>query len=129
MTFTARCGDHLCEYFFERFVLPVLATVVTGIVFLNPKKFDVSSRIALLVGVVAFAYLLSHQLHLRNEAIRTSASTDKVHSPPVTALPSVVNQPEIPKAAQQPGVQQSSKGDHSPNINTGDKSPVEIVLK
>ena len=60
--------------FLEKYVLPVLATVTTGVVFLNPMKFDWPSRTALFIGVLAFAYLLSHQLHLRNEAIRTGTA-------------------------------------------------------
>lgn len=57
--------------FGEKFVLPVLATVVTAIALLNPMKWDWQSRVALFVGATALAYLLSHQIHLRNEAIRT----------------------------------------------------------
>jgi hypothetical protein len=60
--------------FLEKYVLPVLATVTTALVFMNPMKFDWSSRIALFIGVLAIAYLLSHQLHLRNEAIRTGTA-------------------------------------------------------
>jgi hypothetical protein len=60
--------------FGEKFILPVLATVLTGIVFLNPMKWDWQSRIALFVGVTALAFLLSHQIHLRNEGIRTGAA-------------------------------------------------------
>ena len=70
--------------FLERYVLPVLATVTTALVSLNPMNFDWSSRIALFIGVLAFAYLLSHQLHLRNEAIRTGTAPTAATQPTVT---------------------------------------------
>jgi len=35
-------------------------------------KWDWTSRIALAVALTAFAYLISHQLHLRNETIRSN---------------------------------------------------------
>ncbi len=76
--------------FGEKFVLPVLATIVTAVVVLNPMKWDWQSRLALFVGVTALAFLLSHQMHLRNEAIRTgTAPTSAI--PAATTGPAIVN--------------------------------------
>jgi hypothetical protein len=61
--------------FGEKFILPVLATMVTAVVLLNPMKWDWQSRAALFIGVTAIAFLLSHQIHMRNEAIRTGTAT------------------------------------------------------
>jgi len=66
--------------FGEKFVLPVLATAVMAIVILNPMKWDWQSRLALFVGITAFAFLLSHQIHLRNEAIRTGTAPTPAQS-------------------------------------------------
>lgn len=63
--------------FGEKFLLPVLATVITAVVLLNPMKWDWQSRVALFVGVTALAFLLSHQIHLRNETIRLGATPPK----------------------------------------------------
>jgi len=57
--------------FLEKILLPVLATVGSAILVVNPMKFDWQSRVSLFVGLLAIGYFVSHQLHLRNEAIRT----------------------------------------------------------
>jgi hypothetical protein len=44
-------------------------------------KWDWQSRLALFVGITAFAFLLSHQIHLRNEAIRTGTAPTQSNSP------------------------------------------------
>ena len=67
--------------FLEKVILPLLATVITAFVLLNPMKFDWQSRIALTVGLLAFAFLISHQIHLRNEAIRLG-SAPKIEGAP-----------------------------------------------
>lgn len=58
--------------FLEKVILPVLATAIGVFVLLNPMKFDWESRIASAVGLLAFGFLISHQLHLRSEAIKPS---------------------------------------------------------
>ena len=56
--------------FLEKVVLPVGVALITGLVLINPMKFDWSSRISLFIGVLALGYFVAHQLHLRNEGIR-----------------------------------------------------------
>jgi hypothetical protein len=57
--------------FLEKVVLPVLVTVGAAVLTVNPMKYDWQSRISLFVALLAFGYFVSHQLHLRNEVIRT----------------------------------------------------------
>jgi hypothetical protein len=95
--------------FLEKFVLPILATAVTSILIINPMKFDWKSRISLFVAIVAFGYFVSHQLHLRNEAIRR---TTEVQSGQVSSESGRTSGPA------------STHGDNSP-ANTGDNNKFE----
>lgn len=116
--------------FFEKYVLPVLATITTGVVLLNPMKFDWPSRISLFVGVLAFAFLLSHQLHLRNEAIRTgTAPAPKPVEPPSPGETAPSNPPPSRSTQHPRTVQQSSRGANSPNVATGDNNKIEFNSK
>ena len=94
--------------FLEKFILPVLATAVTAVVILNPMKFDIQSRFALAIGVIAFAYLASHQIHLRNEAIRLGPLPQGQTSGGVS----------VPNQAVPPSVTNTTSGPKSP-ITTG----------
>ena len=53
--------------FLERFVLPALATVLIGVILLNPFKFDWQQQTALAIVVVALAYFFGHTVHLHNQ--------------------------------------------------------------
>lgn len=61
--------------FLEKLVLPFLATSIAVLIWTNPMKFDWPSRIALCIGLSAFAYVAAHQIHLRNEAIRLASQS------------------------------------------------------
>jgi hypothetical protein len=88
--------------FLEKFLLPVLVTVGSAILVVNPMKFDWQSRISLFVGLLAIGYFVSHQLHLRNEALRAGTPP-----PSSSASPIQISGPA------------STSGDQSPAI-TGD---------
>lgn len=92
--------------FLEKVILPVLVTAGAAILIVNPMKFDWESRISLFVGLLAIGYFVSHQLHLRNEAIRTGTA------------PSVSVTNAVPKPTHISGAA-STIGDGSP-ANTGD---------
>jgi hypothetical protein len=47
----------------ERFILPILATVVFGAIILNPFKFDRQQRLSLFLAICAAAYFLAHTIH------------------------------------------------------------------
>src|SRR5271168_3170282 len=47
----------------ERFILPICAAVVFGVVILNPLKLDWQQRLALFIAISAFAYFLAHTIH------------------------------------------------------------------
>ena len=47
----------------ERYIIPILAAVVVGLVILNPLKLDWQQRISLLVALSSFAYFLAHSVH------------------------------------------------------------------
>jgi hypothetical protein len=48
---------------FERYILPICAAIVFGVVILNPLKLDWPQRLSLLVAISAFAYFLAHTIH------------------------------------------------------------------
>lgn len=52
--------------FLERFILPALATVLIGVIVLNPFQFDRQQQFALAVAVVALAYFVGHTVHKLN---------------------------------------------------------------
>ncbi len=62
--------DTSVPVFLERFILPALATVLIGVILLNPFKFDFQQQGALAIAVVALAYFVGHTVHLRNEATK-----------------------------------------------------------
>jgi hypothetical protein len=47
----------------ERYVLPICATIVFGVVILNPFKLDWTQRLSLLIAISAFAYFVAHTAH------------------------------------------------------------------
>jgi hypothetical protein len=86
--------------FLEKVVLPVLAAALMALMFVNPMKFDWLQRISLFVTIIAFAYFLSHTLHLRNEAIRLAGAkhSNEISSPaktqPNTLAPTIKQKAE-----------------------------------
>jgi hypothetical protein len=60
--------------FLERFVLPVLATAVITVIWLNPFRWDWQQRISLLLGVLFLAYFLGYTSY---KSTRTTASPRK----------------------------------------------------
>jgi hypothetical protein len=47
----------------ERYLIPICAAIVFGIVILNPLKFDWQQRLSLVIAISAFAYFLAHTVH------------------------------------------------------------------
>lgn len=60
----------------ERYLIPICAAIVFGIVILNPLKFDWQQRAALLVAVSAFAYFLAHTVHKSKSSSNQATLTD-----------------------------------------------------
>jgi hypothetical protein len=77
--------------FLEKVAIPIIVGVVTTILLVNPMKIDWQSRISVFVALLALGYFISHQLHLRNESIRTAVkpSTVSTDAPPPTPPPHV----------------------------------------
>jgi hypothetical protein len=94
----------------------VLATTVTAIVWVNPMKFDMQSRFALFIGVLAFAFLVSHQLHLRSEAIR--AGTAPVTSAPAAAASGTASAPS-------PTIEQKAADSVCSNVVAGKDAKID----
>jgi hypothetical protein len=69
--------------FVERFVLPILATAMTGVIILNPFKWDVRQRIASAVAIIAIAYFVSHTMMLK----RTETPPANLTVAPLTPVP------------------------------------------
>jgi hypothetical protein len=94
----------------EKIVLPILATAVTILIFLNPIKFDWPQRISLFVAAIAFGYFVSHTLHLRNEAIRLR-----------TTRPTVEKSTPSPSQAQSSAtsIKQTSADSKCSNVASG----------
>jgi len=66
--------------FVERFVLAILAFVVTGVCILNPWKWDWQQRISLGLAIVSFAYFLGHT-YSRNNSVAPQSSVTQATSP------------------------------------------------
>lgn len=49
--------------FLERFVLPVLVTLIITVILLNPFKFDRQQQVALGLATVALAYFVAHSVY------------------------------------------------------------------
>jgi len=90
--------------FIQRFILPILAFVVTGICLLNPWKWDWRQRISLFVAVSSFAYFFAYTSY------RSSAGTTKTAAPPAQL--------------QHKTGDAGTSGDQSPAV-TGDKNSVQ----
>lgn len=99
--------------FLEKVILPALVTAITIVVFLNPMKFDLLSRSLLFMGALAFAGLISHQLHLRNEAIRLN----RLH-------PSGAENPTQRPNAASPTVNQQATDSTCSNVSAGKDATV-----
>jgi hypothetical protein len=95
--------------FLERFVLPVLAAVVVGIVVLNPFNLDWPQRASLLGAVICLAYFVGHTVH----------RTSRPPSTPVTSLNAAAS-------VFTPNISLHSEGQNSPNIVAGPHSTVNV---
>jgi hypothetical protein len=80
--------------FLERFVLPVLATAVIVLIVLNQLKLDLQQRIALLVGVLAFAYLIGYSL-TKGKSVATQTPMAEAPSKSGDATTSGSNSPGV----------------------------------
>ncbi len=82
--------------FLERFVIPILATGVVGLIILNPLKWDTRQRISLLISTVALAYFVGHTLSL-NESAPTQGAPSATEAPKKSgdAITSGPNSPAV----------------------------------
>jgi hypothetical protein len=111
--------------FFEKFILPFLATSIVVLIWTNPMKFDWPSRIGLCIGLFAFAYVAAHQIHLRNEVIRTG-------QPPIGIVaPEGKGQQPTTGAATATGTGNGANSGNggTVNVNTGDAPDKEPKKK
>jgi hypothetical protein len=69
--------------FLERFVLPVCATLMIGVILLNPMKMDLQQRVSLGIGVLAIAYFVGHSLQ-RNKLLEQAKPPIVQPTPPTT---------------------------------------------
>ena len=67
--------------FFERFVLPILATLVVGVILLNPFKLDRQQQLSLFLAVVCFAYFVGYTLH-KNKALAPAHTAASAQAEP-----------------------------------------------
>jgi hypothetical protein len=80
-------SESYLQIFLERFVLPILATLVVGIILLNPFKFDRQQQISLFLAVVFIAYFIGYTIH-RNQ--KHSVASPRLEQPSVER-PGLVN--------------------------------------
>lgn len=59
--------------FLERFILPALATVLIGVILLNPLKLDFQQQASLAIAVIAIAYFVGHTVHRLNQERKGAA--------------------------------------------------------
>jgi hypothetical protein len=85
--------------FLERFVLPICAALMIGVILLNPLKMDPQQRISLAACVLALAYFVGNSLHKSK--------------PPVQEQPApVVQTPSVPSSGDA-----ITNGDNSPAVS------------
>src|SRR5258708_18074214 len=87
--------------FLEKFILPILVTLVMGVCVFNPWKWDWHQRVSLLAAAIALAYFVGYTLTKNKPTI----------SPLVETVP----------ASSQPQVNQQA-GDCSANANGNNNS-------
>lgn len=68
--------------FLERFVLPILAALIVGVILLNPFKFDRQQQLSLLLAVVGFAYFVGYTLHKNKTLAPAQTSASDPVAPP-----------------------------------------------
>jgi hypothetical protein len=79
----------LVPVFLERFILPALATVLIGVILLNPLKFDWQRQVSLAIAVVALAYFVGRTVQAHNETRNSNkapGATEQQSTPPQTPL-------------------------------------------
>src|SRR5277367_894400 len=82
--------------FLERFVLPILAAVVTGVCLFNPWKWDWHQRASLFVGVVSLAYFFAYTSYrIKPETTQTSAPAIEAPKKTGNATTSGDNSPAV----------------------------------
>jgi membrane protein implicated in regulation of membrane protease activity len=96
--------------FLERFVLPILAALVTGICLLNPWKWDWQQRFSLFLGVVFLAYFFAYTSY------RSKPATAQVPAPQ-TPAPVIVSTQKTGDA--------TANGDNS-TANTGNGNTITV---
>lgn len=67
--------------FLEKFVLPVLTTLVVGVILLNPLKLDRAQRISLFVATVCAAYFIGHTIR-KNQQVNASTPAQPAFATP-----------------------------------------------
>jgi hypothetical protein len=108
--------------FLEKVVLPVLATVVTISLLVNPMSFDWPQRLSLFLAVIFLAYFVSHTLHIRNEAIRTGSVVLQNRAKQHVDKP-VGNSPSSPSLGTPAGSQRPAPHKSGNATTSGDESP------
>jgi len=67
--------------FLERFVLPILAALVVGIILLNPLKFDRAQQISLFLAVVCTAFFIGHTINKKQQTNAVGPTQPAVTTP------------------------------------------------
>ncbi len=97
----SKSGDRM-SVFLERFVLAVLATLMTGVVVFNTLKLDWQQRTALGVCLLAMAYFVGHTVHkIKSDIPHQTAPADP--TTPVVQAP-VQNGPAQSSGPNSPAV-------------------------
>jgi hypothetical protein len=109
--------------FLERFVLPILATLVVGIILLNPFKFDRQQQISLFLAVVLVAYFVGYTIHKNQKHSVTSLPLE----PPSVAQPEPVNKTYGPQSPIMPNNSGTVKITNEPS--EGGSPPVKKKRK
>jgi hypothetical protein len=82
--------------FLERFVLPILATLVVAVIFLNPLKFDRQQQLSLLLAVVGIAYFVGHTLHKNKALAPAPTAASAPAQPPKKSGDATTSGPDSP---------------------------------
>jgi hypothetical protein len=72
--------DTAVPVFLERFVLPLLATTLIGVIVINPLKFDGTQQVTLAIAIVALAFFVGHTVHKTNK--QATVKEPVIQTPP-----------------------------------------------
>ncbi len=115
--------------FLERFILPVLAAALIGIIILNPFKLDVHQQVSLGIAVVALAYFVGHTVYRSNTPVKPLTSFEAAQRAARVRAAELSKAKQVTTVAYQPEVTFDCPENVSLRIFSRDKAIVAVFTK